>query len=246
MGTNNIPTAVDGTTIPASNHNSLKEAMGNDLVPRNTSGVPTDLEGDIGTDALRFLVAKIASGYFFAGQILPFHSYNATLTPGHGWMKCDGRIVNSTNYDAEYASGDWTKYIKNSDIDGLYLPDLTGDKYLSGVAATTQDGSIALTEVGTTSKVVNLQHSHTVDSHNHEWYDNNGGSTAHSFDSSGSDKSIAASGGSGLGIEANSGILVMSTGFHTSNASPGTDNQLSATQTIQPRSIEVIYYMRII
>jgi hypothetical protein len=52
MGTNTIPSAVDSTVIPASDHNSIKEAMAGDLVPRNTSGVPTAEAGGLGTSSL--------------------------------------------------------------------------------------------------------------------------------------------------------------------------------------------------
>lgn len=59
MGTNNIPSANPLTVIPSSHHNSLKEALGNDLVPRNTSGVPTNEAGDLGTSTYRFKDLKI-------------------------------------------------------------------------------------------------------------------------------------------------------------------------------------------
>ncbi|MCB0421149.1 MAG: hypothetical protein KDD61_09135 [Bdellovibrionales bacterium] len=65
MGTNTIPSASDGTPIPASDHNSIKEALGNDLVPRNTSGVATAVQGNLGTTTypwLAFYFGLVASG----------------------------------------------------------------------------------------------------------------------------------------------------------------------------------------
>lgn len=55
MGTNNIPTATDGTVIPSSDHNSLKEALTTNLVPRNTSGVSTESAGSLGTSVFPWL-----------------------------------------------------------------------------------------------------------------------------------------------------------------------------------------------
>jgi hypothetical protein len=55
MGTNTLPTAVDGTVIPSTDHNSIKTALTNDHVPRNTSGVPTAGAGSLGTLALPWL-----------------------------------------------------------------------------------------------------------------------------------------------------------------------------------------------
>lgn len=186
-----------------------------------------------------------------AGTIISFHSYNGLLSPGQGWMLCDGRIVNESNYDTEFSSGDWALYIGNSDLDGLYLPDLTGSKYLTGVADTTEDGSGAIAEVGNASNQVDLQHSHTVNSHNHQWFDDDGSGTDNSFNSSGSSINIPITGGAGdttiVGrvTDATAGVSKLNADLYTDNQSPGTNNQLSTTQSIQPRSVEVLYYMRI-
>ena len=52
MGTNNIVTATNGDVGTALNCiNQFHTAMKEDFVPRNSSGVPTDLGGDLGTDS---------------------------------------------------------------------------------------------------------------------------------------------------------------------------------------------------
>lgn len=49
MGTGNIPTASSGQKITASHHNSIKSALTEDVVPRNASGVVTNLAGALGS-----------------------------------------------------------------------------------------------------------------------------------------------------------------------------------------------------
>ena len=45
MGTGLLPSAVDGTVIPSTDHNSIKDVLTEDLVPRNISGVATAVAG---------------------------------------------------------------------------------------------------------------------------------------------------------------------------------------------------------
>ncbi len=59
MGTNNIPTATDGTIIPSTDHNAIKDALTNSHVPRNTSGVATDQAGSLGSSTFGWLNAFI-------------------------------------------------------------------------------------------------------------------------------------------------------------------------------------------
>lgn len=55
MGTNTIGEAVDGTPIPASDHNAVRTAWVGDIVPRNSSAVATDQAASVGTSALSWL-----------------------------------------------------------------------------------------------------------------------------------------------------------------------------------------------
>lgn len=54
MGNNVIPVAVGGTTIPITDHNSIRTAMIGAWVPRNTSAVATDAAGDLGTSSIKW------------------------------------------------------------------------------------------------------------------------------------------------------------------------------------------------
>jgi len=49
MGTNNLTTKSNGETVIATDPNQYKEALTNDLVPRNTAGAATDGGGDLGS-----------------------------------------------------------------------------------------------------------------------------------------------------------------------------------------------------
>lgn len=57
MGTNTLTTKSGGTTVNADDVNQFYTALNGDIVPRNTSGVPTDSAGSIGTSSYRFLDA---------------------------------------------------------------------------------------------------------------------------------------------------------------------------------------------
>lgn len=93
MGTNNIPTASNGSVIPASDHNSLKEALTLDLVPRNSSGVPTAIAGNCGTGTYPWLAVffgAVASGLSLAesaGKMLLKVSGVTRVTIGTGGIE---------------------------------------------------------------------------------------------------------------------------------------------------------------
>ena len=60
MGTGSLTTETDGDTANAADVNQYKNALLENLVPRNTAGVATDLAGSLGTSALRWLNAYIS------------------------------------------------------------------------------------------------------------------------------------------------------------------------------------------
>lgn len=232
MGLANIPSAADGTPIPSSDHNALAAALKVDLVPRNSSGNATANAGQLGTPTFPWKRADITTGYFVCGDVKMFHDYNGLLSPGQGWMKMNGDICNETNYDAIHGAGSWDLYIVTSPLDGKYLPN-ANDKYPMGKTNTTQAGTVAITFVGNASHQINIQHSHTVNSHTH--------TIAHTH-------SLPA----GVNVDApgTSGHLSPTTD-QPSNASsgaaaPGTNNALTTTQNIQPHTLELEFWMRII
>ena len=55
MGTNTIPSAVTGNVIPKEHHNSVKEALAQDHVPRDVDGIATAVEGSLGTSSFPWL-----------------------------------------------------------------------------------------------------------------------------------------------------------------------------------------------
>lgn len=65
MSTENIASRTDNTTIYAEHVNIFKRVLGEDLVPRNTSGVATNAAGDCGTDTYRWDNVRANSGLFF-------------------------------------------------------------------------------------------------------------------------------------------------------------------------------------
>lgn len=260
MGTANVPAATDGLVIPASDHNSLRNAMIGDQVPRNSSGDPTANEGDLGTVTYPYKRANITTGYFAPGMIMPMHTFNGTVSISQGWFPCAGAVINETNYDAIHGAGSWALYIGASDLDGKNSPNLTG-KYLIGAASTTQSGSSALTYVGNAGNTVNLQHNHGVNipTHTHKWFEYNGTTTTdQSFDVNGTVVNLTQTvKNSGFTIETVEGtgggstVVGIGQDLYTDDAvnttnSTNTAGALSTTQDIRPESLEVVYYIRII
>lgn len=91
MGTNVLPVATDATIIPASDHNSLVEALKDNLVPRDTSTrAPTDIAGDLGSTSYRWKDAylqKIVLGLIASGLTIEEDGSNRMI------FKIDGSTV---------------------------------------------------------------------------------------------------------------------------------------------------------
>jgi hypothetical protein len=246
MGLATLPSAIDGTPIPASHHNAIVAAMQVNMVPRNASSVATNNAGTLGESSLAWLRAYITTGYFFPGMIMPVHTYNGAVSPGHGWMKCDGRIINETNYNTEHGAGSWASYIGSTALDGKYLPNLAA-KYLTFAATTTQTGASPLTFIGNANNQINIQHSHTVASHSHRWADYLGTTPAKTWNSEGSAITLDHWDNPTYNDFASTALLTPpGQDYYTEAGSPATNNGLTTTQTIAPESLETIAYMRII
>jgi len=273
-GTNTLTSVSSGQIIKPSHINQFVTALGGDIVPRNVSGVATTNAGSLGSDTYEWLKAWIESGYWVVGDIKMHHTFNGTAesTCGQGWMLADGRVINETNYNTEHGAGSWDTYVGSSPLDGRNLPDMAG-KYPIGSATTTQDGTAPITFVGNASNQINIQHSHTVDSHthdmehNHLMFDNpvnNGTRTFSGPYSVNTPVNVGTAASTGTHFQIVNGANDATGNWYTSrprqddtgginnyfndtgSASPGTDNQLSATQDIRPESLEVQYCLRII
>lgn len=118
MGTNVLTARTDGDIIPAADHNELVEALGLDFVPRNASRVPTDLAGQLGTSALRWL-SVFAQDYFVgdaannlkieepsAGVIKIGNSNNDYVLISDG--KCEFYTNNVVRWRVNDSGVDWT------------------------------------------------------------------------------------------------------------------------------------------
>lgn len=237
MGTQRIPTRSNGQPIDESWFNRITQALFDYVVPRDASGEVGNIQGALGSPTLRWLKAFIACGYWKAGDFKFHHSYNGAAGPGQGWMLCDGRLINQTNYDAEHGSGAWAAYVGTSPLSGKYLPN-AANKYLVGKSTTPQDGSSAISSVGNSSHLANIEHLHTA-------YKYNGASSPNTtFDSNGAEVQVEYNsqpnmGGSVNYLEITSGISDSAKTFYTKKAG-------STAKSIQPESIEVQLYMRII
>lgn len=187
------------------------------------------------------------------GTIKPIFDYNDNVlqTIDHNiWVLCDGSVINTPALTA----GDNTGL-----LNGQNTPDLSAG-YLVG-AGTPGGGDIGSDNVstsptGNTGNTVNLQHSHTVNNHTHTLPNHSHGQSATlgipggggRFQINGSGYHMSLSTQSGY--EGNHQHFLNSTGGvnsypQTGGSTPGTNNQLSSTQNIQPRSIKVRYYIKV-
>lgn len=218
-----------------------------------------------GTDveaALQEVGAKAVSVAVPIGSIIPFYDFNGAITFSTTyWEYCRGQIV----ADAQSPLNGLTM----PDLSGRYLvgfgTDGGGDLHNAAWSAAA---------VGNAAHQINIQHSHTVAAHLHTGPSHTHGPGTLSFEymnyDLGTDRmrnsdtaaAIFAFGDASLAAGATrvtvlvpaasvqyytgdgSGVTAAGGTGNTGNASPGTDSQLSTTQSIQPRSLRVRYIMR--
>jgi hypothetical protein len=253
---NTLVTNIDGEVASSSDVEQYKNALLEELAPRNSSGVPTANAGSLGTSLYPWSRAHVTVGGHVCGEIKILHDFNGTITPGQGWMKCNGDQVTEAAYNAIHGAGSWDLYIISSPLANLHLPNMTG-KYPVGVAATTQTGGSAITYVGNTSHQINIAHTHTGPSHNHLWLNYTGTNTsAQSYNSGGSAINLDASTNT-ADADVYAPLLHETTHLasfqqigvdcYTNDSGTGsTNSQLSSTQSIQPHSAEFEFWIRII
>lgn len=189
----------------------------------------------------------------FIGKIVEMHTFGGTVPIPRGYMICNGNAINEANYNAVHGAGAYQQDgISVSPLLGKLLPNMV-NRYSVGAASTPQDGSVAITTTGNVNHQVSLAHSHTVNAHNHQWYNiDSGSSDDESYNSSGTAINLpltTVSNGTGEALQGtvrSAGDRYISTNLYTNNDSPGTNSQLSASQSIKPESIEVIKLIRVI
>lgn len=229
MGSNTI--SVETASVIQKTHvNKFQTALAGDILARNTSGVPTDESGNLGSAAIQFLRAYVKTGAWVVGDTKTHHSYNGLCPPGEGWMLCNGNIVNQANYDSEHGAGHWATYIGTSPLNGKYLPNMDS-RYVCYRNATAQDGTVAITQVGNALNAINLQHTHVTPSHTHGFAHDHGIAAGTDFGGVGTGKAY---------------LTTAASTSTTDGTSPTINNSLSASQSIAPDSIEFQLYMRII
>lgn len=259
MGDNTISTAIDGTIIQATDVNQYKTALTGDLLPRESTGQVSANSGSLGESDRPFKFLHVTGGHWSVGDIKYHHSYDGLAPVGEGWMLCDGRIINETNYDAEHGVGSWAEYIQISVLGGKYLPNLVS-RYPVGTSSTSQDGDSPITSVGNSGNEASFSHEHQVYSHNHQWYDtdwdtNSGYAVPStlSYTENGGEthitKVVAVQplvGGQNVQADSASGKDYMTGEYFTDKQAPFTTTGLDSVSDIQPESIEMQVYMRII
>lgn len=239
-GTNNLPVEVTGT-IHLSHINKFQTALSGDFVPRDGSGNVGTSVASLGQSSYQWLKAYVASGQFSLGDIKEHHSYNGAAPIGEGWMLCDGRQITQANYDSEHGSGHWNSYVVSSPLLNKYLPNLIS-RYTVGASSTTQSGASAITAVGNSGNVA------TIPAHNHVWYKSLGSAALdNTFNASGSQVGITpvsknvTSGLNGIVVLDGASSIDSFLGFDAYTAFGG-----ASTPNIQPDSIQVQFYMRVI
>jgi hypothetical protein len=244
-------------TIPARGERQLSDAdwiniinrvLSGDLLPRNSSGIVTDLAGQLGTDSLEWLKVRISSGHWATGDIKVIHPYNGEVAPGQGWMLCDGRTIGQAAYDTEHGAGSWATYVVSSLLNGKKLPGMT-NLYAIGKATTPQDGSAPITTVGNPAHTISVEHSHRAAT-DHGAASNDTVSSSGSDDATAINTSGTAKNGSHYTLKtaANSqrmGITGGGMGMGSGVArAPG--DAANWSEDIRPDSIEACFYMRIV
>lgn len=260
MSTDNIPTRTNGNKIDETWFNLIKQVLAGIFTPRNISGVPTDVGGELGSEDYRWKHAHIAAGYWSPGDVKLHHSFDGEVGPGQGWMRCDGRQITQANYDAEHGVGSWDQFIGVAPpLENKYLPQMEG-RYPVGTSLTTQDGSAPITNVGHNLHLVDLAHAHQTVNHTHPWMRMPAsGSHAKTYDKNGNEvdlATLAGHTGKHLIVSVSNADTPMDGvfngppdgKFNFTGGGGGEDTTEAGNpdQDIQPDSIEFQFYMRII
>jgi hypothetical protein len=169
------------------------------------------------------------------GNVKMHHTFGGAVPYGHGYMVCNGQLVNQTNYDAIHGSGAYVRdNVAASPINGRYLPAMV-NKYGVGALTTPQDGTSAITSVGHPLHLANFA------AHNHGYMAYNSGiGQEYTYDSAGNvyytSDATTGSGTTALASDVNARSLTgqVYTAMH------------SQTDNIQPDSIELLYILKVI
>lgn len=229
MSSDNLLTRTNGQTIDETWFMRIKRALTGTVVPRDVTSLDALANaGSLGSATYRFKRAHISSGFLCPGMMKLRYQYPDILFNDDadlaGWMLCEGVTVSQAHYDTRHGAGKWAAEISSSPLNGLMLPDFTGTAgtaFLKGITTATADGLGALLQSG--ALTIDLSHFHGP-----------GGVVT-----SGPPSTAGASKNTTLGS-----AQFWAGGAHTHTFSVVTN--LSASQSIKPKSIILQVYMRII
>lgn len=187
------------------------------------------------------------------GEIKEMHTFNGLIPIPRGWMVLDGDIVNEANYDAIHGAGAYVADgVATSSILNRNLPNMIG-KYSVAVAATSQDGTAPITSVGNISNQTDLSHTHNGSNHVHQVVNYTANANDTYYNASGNlftpaRSTTFQSGFFGFEVNEKGNLYpyYVEDLFTSASGASATSSSLSATQDIQPESIEVIKIMKVI
>jgi hypothetical protein len=202
------------------------------------------------------------STYTPLGTIVWVYDFNGLIATPEGYMLCSGTTVSQENYDVQHAarSGTWAVEVGSSPLAGRHLPNLV-DRYLTHGAAT-QSGFSEITSKGAASNLLDINHTHSVAGHNHQWFGSqdvpppppNRTYKVHTYQSNGNELTqpfydhTPYHGGGTLSIsETSTTNGIRSKSLYTSNKTLTTNNQNTNDEiNVQPDSIVAKAWIRII
>lgn len=146
--------------------NNIRDALVEDIVPRNSDGEAEDLAADLGETSLPWLSINVTAGWFCGGMIFPWYDYDGLLPKPHGYMEMNGDVVSRENYniqhrtDASDETDYWELYVRSSPHEGLELKDMHL-RFLKGTTSATEDGESTPTVLGNADNTIDLTHNHS-------------------------------------------------------------------------------------
>lgn len=148
MGTNTLTDRIDGQVVDQTFFNEIHQALNGTFPPRNASGVPTDVGGDLGSTTYRFNNSYIATMYFGAiASGLSFSDDSGDIVIKRNSVEVGRFTANGLDgSDLVAASVTLAKMAANSvDTSQLVNDSVTNAKIDAGAVGTTELASGAVT-----------------------------------------------------------------------------------------------------
>jgi hypothetical protein len=140
MGDNTLNTAVDGTVIQAADVNQYKTALNEDIVPRLSTGVPTNEAGSVGTSLLSWFKSWVKTYHVMTRAVFGNIEDTSPDIKNDGSDNLTSEVYNSKAHLFDVDNVTVGKIDQNG-VDGAYMKALS---ILPGSLETTRYGSTAL------------------------------------------------------------------------------------------------------